>query len=47
MVRIVIIVALFLHTSQMLAQNASARPNIIYIMSDDMPTKLSALMVTD
>jgi len=35
MVRIFIVVALFLHTSQMLAQNASARPNIIYIMSDD------------
>ena len=35
MVRIFIAVALFLHTSQLFAQNAKARPNIIYIMSDD------------
>lgn len=36
MVRIFIVAALFLlQTSQTFAQNANARPNIIYIMSDD------------
>src|SRR6187551_4057373 len=35
MLHVFIVVALFLHTRQMFAQNAKARPNIIYIMSDD------------